>query len=183
MTYSKKTYDIEAEVSEIGKTENPVVSAFLAAPPTLTAATAWSDELQSSMTSLINEVIPLPNGTSYATYESISTDENGVVTDITYEDLGSGDILEAYQAQLIADGWTLSSERTDEAGDMMTIRQYQAKGEFVNILLEVVSLDDAVCLICYTLAITVINSTQGGNSTTMDIVMMSGALKTARMAI
>ena len=53
----------------------------------------------------------------------------------------------------------------------MTIRQYQAKGEFVNILLEVVSLDDAVCLICYTLAITVINSTQGGNSTTMDIVM------------
>jgi len=118
MTYSKKTYDIEAEVSEIGKTENPVVSAFLAAPPTLTAATAWSDELQSSMTSLINEVIPLPNGTSYATYESINTDENDVVTDITYEDLGSGDILEAYQAQLIADGWTLSSERTDEAGDM-----------------------------------------------------------------
>jgi hypothetical protein len=48
---------------------------------------------------------------------------------------------------------------TAPASTMMTIRQYQAKGEFVNILLEVVSLDDAVCLICYTLAITIINST------------------------
>jgi len=74
-------------------------------------------------------------------------------------------------------GWSFAlllgaiATATAPASTMMTIRQYQAKGEFVNILLEVVSLDDAVCLICYTLAITVINSTQGGNSTTMDIVM------------
>lgn len=118
MTYNKKAYDIEAEVTKIGTTENAVVSAFLAAPPTLTAATAWSSQLQSSMTTLVNEVIPLPTGTSYATYESVSADDDGAVTGITYQDFGSGDILAAYQAQLIADGWSLSSERTDEEGDM-----------------------------------------------------------------
>jgi Kef-type K+ transport system membrane component KefB len=76
-------------------------------------------------------------------------------------------------------GWSFAlllgaiATATAPASTMMTIRQYQAKGEFVNILLEVVSLDDAVCLICYTLAITVINSTQGGGSanTLTDIVM------------
>jgi Kef-type K+ transport system membrane component KefB len=57
-------------------------------------------------------------------------------------------------------GWSFAlllgaiATATAPASTMMTIRQYQAKGEFVNILLEVVSLDDAVCLICYTLAIT-----------------------------
>jgi Kef-type K+ transport system membrane component KefB len=76
-----------------------------------------------------------------------------------------------------AKGWTFAlllgaiATATAPASTMMTIRQYQAKGEFVNILLEVVSLDDAVCLICYTLAITIINSTSGGTSNAMDIVM------------
>lgn len=76
-----------------------------------------------------------------------------------------------------AKGWTFAlllgaiATATAPASTMMTIRQYQAKGEFVNILLEVVSLDDAVCLICYTLAITIINSTSGGSSSAMDIVM------------
>lgn len=60
---------------------------------------------------------------------------------------------------------------TAPASTMMTIRQYGAKGNFVNILLEVVSLDDAVCLICYTLAITVINASGGTSTNVMDIVM------------
>lgn len=60
---------------------------------------------------------------------------------------------------------------TAPASTMMTIRQYHASGEFVNILLEVVSLDDAICLMCYTLAITIINTTQGGSVTTLDVIM------------
>ena len=77
-----------------------------------------------------------------------------------------------------AKGWSFAlllgaiATATAPASTMMTIRQYQAKGEFVNILLEVVSLDDAVCLICYTLAITIINSTSSTGATNpMDIVM------------
>ena len=74
-------------------------------------------------------------------------------------------------------GWTFAlllgaiATATAPASTMMTIRQYGAKGEFVNVLLEVVSLDDAVCLFCYTLAITIINTTQGGNVTFADIAM------------
>jgi Kef-type K+ transport system membrane component KefB len=60
---------------------------------------------------------------------------------------------------------------TAPASTMMTIRQYGASGNFVNVLLEVVSLDDAVCLICYTLAITVINADGGTSSNVMDVVM------------
>ncbi|MFA6860890.1 MAG: cation:proton antiporter [Bacilli bacterium] len=51
---------------------------------------------------------------------------------------------------------------TAPASTMMTIRQYSAKGEFVDVLLQVVSLDDAVCLICYTLAIAFVNAMEGG---------------------
>jgi Kef-type K+ transport system membrane component KefB len=51
---------------------------------------------------------------------------------------------------------------TAPASTMMTIRQYKAKGEFVDVLLQVVSLDDAVCLIAYTLAIALVNGLEGG---------------------
>lgn len=118
MTYNKKTYTADAEVTAIGTTANATVTSFLAAPPTLTAKTAWGSATQTAMTSLLNEIIPLPTGTSCNTYESVTTDDNGAISDITLQDFGSGDILAAYQAQLIADGWTLSTERTDETGDM-----------------------------------------------------------------
>lgn len=52
---------------------------------------------------------------------------------------------------------------TAPASTMMTIRQYKAKGEFVDVLLQVVSLDDAVCLIAYTLAIALVNGLEGGS--------------------
>jgi Kef-type K+ transport system membrane component KefB len=76
-----------------------------------------------------------------------------------------------------AKGWNFAlllgaiATATAPASTMMTIRQYGAKGEFVNLLLEVVSLDDAVCLICYTLAITVINAQAGASANVMDIIM------------
>lgn len=48
---------------------------------------------------------------------------------------------------------------TAPASTMMTINQYKAKGEFVNILLQVVALDDVVCL----LAFSVVAAVAGGN--------------------
>ena len=41
---------------------------------------------------------------------------------------------------------------TAPASTIMTIRQYKAKGEFVNTILEVVALDDAVALIAFSIA-------------------------------
>ena len=34
---------------------------------------------------------------------------------------------------------------------MMTINQYKAKGEFVNTLLQIVALDDVVCLLAFSI--------------------------------
>lgn len=47
---------------------------------------------------------------------------------------------------------------TAPASTMMTIRQTGAKGDFVNTLLQVVALDDIVCLVIYSISISVANA-------------------------
>lgn len=46
---------------------------------------------------------------------------------------------------------------TAPASTIMTIRQYHAKGEFVDVLLQVVALDDAVALIAFSVCTAIIN--------------------------
>lgn len=60
---------------------------------------------------------------------------------------------------------------TAPASTMMTIQQYHAKGEFVNTLLQVVALDDAVCLLAYSLVITVVNAGQKGSVQVTDVAL------------
>lgn len=50
---------------------------------------------------------------------------------------------------------------TAPASTMMTIKEYKAKGEFINILLQVVALDDVVCLLVFSSVIVVV---QGAGS-------------------
>ncbi|MEG2633661.1 MAG: cation:proton antiporter [Oscillospiraceae bacterium] len=50
---------------------------------------------------------------------------------------------------------------TAPASTMMTINQYHARGEFVNTLLQVVALDDVVCLFVYSVVAAFINSDSG----------------------
>ncbi len=52
---------------------------------------------------------------------------------------------------------------TAPASTMVTIRQYHARGNFVNILLQVVALDDAVCLIAFSIVAAIINANIGTN--------------------
>jgi Kef-type K+ transport system membrane component KefB len=47
---------------------------------------------------------------------------------------------------------------TAPASTMVTIRQYNASGEFVNTLLQVVALDDAICLAAFSIVTAVINA-------------------------
>ena len=47
---------------------------------------------------------------------------------------------------------------TAPASTIMTIRQYQAKGEFVNTILQVVALDDAVALIAFSVCAAVVSA-------------------------
>ncbi|MBQ9485982.1 MAG: cation:proton antiporter [Clostridia bacterium] len=72
-------------------------------------------------------------------------------------------------------GWSFSlilgaiASATAPASTMMTIKQYKARGEFVDTLLQVVALDDIVCLLTFSIA-TAIASAEGSVAAS-DIVM------------
>lgn len=62
---------------------------------------------------------------------------------------------------------------TAPASTMMTIKQYRAKGEFVEILLQIVALDDIVCLLAFSIA-TSIASANDGSFSALDIIKPIG---------
>lgn len=60
---------------------------------------------------------------------------------------------------------------TAPASTMMTINQYKAKGEFVNTLLQIVALDDVVCLLAFSIVSAIINGSASGRLSVNDIVV------------
>lgn len=60
---------------------------------------------------------------------------------------------------------------TATASTMVTIRQYHARGNFVNTLLQVVAFDDAVCLVAFSIASVFVNINVGASVSTSDILM------------
>lgn len=60
---------------------------------------------------------------------------------------------------------------TAPASTMMTIHQYHARGEFVNTLLQVVALDDVVCLLAFSVVVAVVNARTSGTVNAMDILL------------
>lgn len=61
---------------------------------------------------------------------------------------------------------------TAPTSTIMTIRQYKAKGRFVNTLLQVIAIDNALAIIAFSVAAAVVQAMSGGGSMkTLDIVM------------
>jgi len=60
---------------------------------------------------------------------------------------------------------------TAPASTMMTIQQYHARGGFVDLLLQVVALDDVVCLMVFTLVSAVVRARADGVITWSDIAL------------
>ncbi len=60
---------------------------------------------------------------------------------------------------------------TAPASTMVTIRQYHARGDFVNILLQIVAFDDAVCLIAFSAVAAVINAGGGAGVSARELVL------------
>lgn len=60
---------------------------------------------------------------------------------------------------------------TAPASTMVTIRQYHARGNFVNILLQVVALDDAICLIAFSVVAAIINANVGASISAFEIIL------------
>lgn len=63
---------------------------------------------------------------------------------------------------------------TAPASTMATIRQYHAHGSFVNILLQVVAFDDAVCLIIFSLVTAFINARTSASVSLWEILIPIG---------
>lgn len=59
---------------------------------------------------------------------------------------------------------------TAPASTMMTINQYKAKGEFVDTLLQIVALDDVVCLLSFSIVSAIINGNAAGGVSANDIL-------------
>lgn len=60
---------------------------------------------------------------------------------------------------------------TAPASTMMTINQYKAKGEFVNTLLQIVALDDVVCLMAFSIVAAVASGHESGSVEAADIML------------
>ena len=60
---------------------------------------------------------------------------------------------------------------TAPASTIVTIRQYHARGNFVNTLLQVVALDDAVCLLVFSIAISIVNLNAKATSSSSEIIL------------
>lgn len=60
---------------------------------------------------------------------------------------------------------------TAPASTIMTIRQYKAKGEFVNTILQVVALDDAVALIAFSICAAVAQAMSAGGSVDAGVIL------------
>lgn len=60
---------------------------------------------------------------------------------------------------------------TAPASTMMTIHQYHARGDFVNTLLQVVALDDVVCLLTFSMVVAVVNARTSGSIAISDIAV------------
>lgn len=60
---------------------------------------------------------------------------------------------------------------TAPASTLMTINQYKAKGEFVNTLLQVVALDDIVCLLVFSVVSAIVSTTSNDGLDVMSIAL------------
>lgn len=74
-------------------------------------------------------------------------------------------------------GWSFAlllgaiATATAPASTMMTINQYKAKGEFVNTLLQVVALDDVVCLLVFSVVTAIVKGTNGEGIDALSIIL------------
>ena len=72
---------------------------------------------------------------------------------------------------------------TAPASTIMTIRQYHAKGPFVNIILQVVALDDAVSLIAFSVCTVVVQNLNDSRAMDFGLVLRPLFLNLAALAV
>lgn len=88
----------------------------------------------------------------------------GLIIITLFESLVAGALITLSLRYIFQLNWDLClllgaiAMATAPASTMVTIRQYNARGNFVNTLLQVVAFDDAICLIVFSFVIAIINA-------------------------
>ncbi len=92
------------------------------------------------------------------------------------EAMAAGILVAAAMRWIFGFSWNFSlilgaiATATAPASTMMTIKQYHAKGDFVNVLLQIVALDDVVCLLAFSVVIAIVNAGMNGQVSAADIM-------------
>lgn len=101
----------------------------------------------------------------------------GVIVITLFESLLAGILVAFSMHCLFRLHWDFSlllgaiATATAPASTMVTIRQYRARGHFVNALLQIVAIDDAICLIVFSIAAAVVSANTGGAVSAYEIML------------
>lgn len=93
------------------------------------------------------------------------------------EALAAGILITLSMRYLFKLSWNFSlilgaiATATAPASTMMTIQQYHARGDYVNVLLQVVALDDVVCLLTFSAVVAVVNARTSGHVAVADVAL------------
>ena len=100
-----------------------------------------------------------------------------IITITVFEALTAGVLVTLFMRLVFHMDWDFAlilgaiATATAPASTMMTINQYKAKGEFVNTLLQIVALDDVVCLLAFSIVAAVASGHAAGSLAISDVVM------------
>ena len=101
----------------------------------------------------------------------------GIIVITLLESLLAGILVTFFMHYIFRLSWSFClllgaiATATAPASTMVTIRQYHARGNFVNTLLQVAAFDDAVCLIAFSIASAFVNANVGSNISASEIIM------------
>lgn len=104
----------------------------------------------------------------YLKKEIFKANGSKIIIITVMESLIAGVLITLSMRFIFSFDWNLSlllgtiAMATAPASTMMTINQYKASGEFVNVLLQVIALDDVVCLIAFSVVTAFISGTANG---------------------
>ena len=94
-----------------------------------------------------------------------------------FEALAAGVLVTISMRMIFRMSWNFAlilgaiATATAPASTMMTIHQYHARGDFVNVLLQVVALDDVVCLLTFSAVVAVVNARTSGHISFTDVMV------------
>lgn len=101
----------------------------------------------------------------------------GIFAVALFESLLAGALVALAMRYIFSMNWEFSillgaiATVTAPASTMMTIHQYHARGIFVDTLLEVIAMDNIICLFLFSIVTSVVVAGHGGDVTAVDVIL------------